>query len=104
MRVQSPRAVILLVRYWLCNRSVTAGGAHSCDKKLREGGDAWHTSGVWKQRLKQERQHRAMSDAVDNIGECARAIESALVAMDPPLEVFGGVLKLIAEFAQPRRK
>lgn len=36
--------------------------------------------------------------------ECAQAIEEALEAMDPPLEVFGGILELIAEFTKPYRK
>lgn len=45
-----------------------------------------------------------MSDVISNADECARAIERALAAMDPPLEVFGGVLTLIAEFAQPWRE
>lgn len=35
------------------------------------------------------------------VDERVRAIDNALGAMDPPLEVFGGVLKLIAEFAAP---
>lgn len=43
-------------------------------------------------------------DVFTSADECARAIDSALATMDPPLEVFGGVVRLIAEFAQPWRK
>lgn len=42
-----------------------------------------------------------MSDAIRDADVCAQVIESALAVMDPPLEVFEGVLKLIAEYAQP---
>lgn len=38
-----------------------------------------------------------MSHVVRNAEECAQAIESALIAMDPPLEVFDGIVRLIAE-------
>lgn len=38
-----------------------------------------------------------MSNAVRNADECVKALERALEAMNPPLEVFGGILKLIAE-------
>lgn len=40
-------------------------------------------------------------DAFISPDECARYIEAALEALDPPLDVFGGILILIAEFAQP---
>lgn len=39
-----------------------------------------------------------MSDVVRNADECARAIDAALEAMDPPIDVFEGILKLIAKF------
>lgn len=39
-----------------------------------------------------------MSDVVHDANGCARAIEAALEAMDPPLEVFEGIVKLIANF------
>lgn len=40
-----------------------------------------------------------MSDVIHDAYECARAIECALEQMDPPIEVFIGILKLIAEFS-----
>lgn len=46
----------------------------------------------------------AIPEVFNSAEECAQAIESALAAMNPPLEVFGGVVKLIAEFAQPWRE
>lgn len=39
-----------------------------------------------------------MSNVVRNANECAQAIESALTTMDPPLEVYEGIVRLIAEF------
>lgn len=36
------------------------------------------------------------------IDQCARAIEEALEAMNPPLAVHGGILRLIAEYAMCR--
>lgn len=44
-----------------------------------------------------------MSETFLDVDECARAIESALEAMDPPIEVFSGILTLI-ELAQPYGK
>lgn len=38
--------------------------------------------------------------AIPSVEECAYAIEMALEAMDPPIEVFRGILRLIAEFAK----
>lgn len=38
-----------------------------------------------------------MSDVVRKPDDCAQAIERAL-AMDPPIEVFAGILRLIAAF------
>lgn len=40
-----------------------------------------------------------MSDAIHDVDERARAIERALEAMHPPIEVYDGILLLIAEFA-----
>lgn len=40
-----------------------------------------------------------MSDVVHDADECARAIERALEAMDPPIEGYAGILQLIAVFA-----
>lgn len=48
-----------------------------------------------------KRQKKAIPDLFVCADECAKAIEEALEAMDPPLEVFEGILRLIAEFAQP---
>lgn len=45
-----------------------------------------------------------MSNVVRDVDECSRAIEAALAAMDPPMEAYEGILKLIAEFAQPHRE
>lgn len=42
-----------------------------------------------------------MSDVTQDVDECARLIEEALASMDPPIDVYSGILKLIAEFAQP---
>lgn len=40
-----------------------------------------------------------MSDvAISSADECTKAIERALAAMDPPLDVYEGIVKLIAEF------
>lgn len=39
-----------------------------------------------------------MSDVVPNADECVRALEQATQAMEPPLDVFEGILSLIAEF------
>lgn len=42
---------------------------------------------------------RAMSsDAVRNADDCVRALERALESMQPPVEVFAGILRLIAEY------
>lgn len=38
-----------------------------------------------------------MSDVVRDADECARALEDALEAMDPPIDVHEGILRLIAE-------
>lgn len=40
-------------------------------------------------------------DVICNADECATAIERATRAMDPPLEVYEGILQLIAVFAGP---
>lgn len=42
-------------------------------------------------------------DVISCVDDCVRALETALEAMDPPLEydVHGGILQLIAEFAEP---
>lgn len=39
-----------------------------------------------------------MSYYVRDVDECVKALEVAVEAMDPPLDVFGGILRLIAEF------
>lgn len=40
-----------------------------------------------------------MSDVVvRDADECARAIQRALAAMDPPIDVYEGIVKLIADF------
>ena len=36
----------------------------------------------------------------DDVEECARVIERALEAMDPPIEIYTGILRLIAEFTE----
>lgn len=43
------------------------------------------------------------ADVLNNADECARAIEAALEAMDPPIgdNIHAGILRLIAEFAEP---
>lgn len=45
----------------------------------------------------------AIPDVFNSIQDCARAIEAALEAMDPPIgdDIHTGVLQLIAEFALP---
>ena len=42
------------------------------------------------------------TDHESSIDAGAQAIQTALEAMDPPIEVFWGVVRLIAEFAQFR--
>lgn len=39
-----------------------------------------------------------MSDIVRDADECAKAIERALAAMEPPLEVYEGMVKIIVAF------
>lgn len=48
----------------------------------------------------------AIPDVPPSVDECTRAIEAALDTMDPPIDdnVHGGILRLIAKFAQPHRK
>lgn len=56
--------------------------------------------------------HEAMPSDVDaetfdfirNADECARALERATRAMNPPLEVYEGILQVIAGFAGPSRE
>lgn len=46
-----------------------------------------------------------MSDVVIiDSDECARAIDAALQAMNPPIEVHEGILTLIAKYAKPYGK
>lgn len=40
---------------------------------------------------------------ISNIDEYAKVLENALEAMDPPLDIHCGILRLIAEFAAPFR-
>lgn len=40
-------------------------------------------------------------DAIRNADDCARALEMAIQVMDPPLEVYNGILRRIADFAGP---
>lgn len=47
-----------------------------------------------------KKQKVTIGDVFTSVDECARAIEGALVAMNPPIEVYGGILRLIAQFAQ----
>lgn len=42
-----------------------------------------------------------MSNVIHAAEECVGAMESALDAMDPPIDVYECVLKLIAEFVEP---
>lgn len=44
------------------------------------------------------RDERSLSPLSD-VDQCARAIEKALEAMDPPIEVYAGIVRLIAEMA-----
>lgn len=53
------------------------------------------TRGVQKQLKPLKR--LAMLIVVRDADECSRAIEAALEAMDPPIEVYGGIVRLIAE-------
>ena len=46
----------------------------------------------------------AIPDAFTSVDECARALEDALAAMDPPIDVYEGILKFIGELAQPYGK
>lgn len=39
-----------------------------------------------------------MPDAIRNADDCVQALQSALAVMDSPLEIYEGVLQLIAEF------
>lgn len=43
-----------------------------------------------------------MSNAIRNTDDCVQALERAMGAMNPPLEVFEGILQLIAEFVPYR--
>lgn len=51
---------------------------------------------------KKHKKPEATSDDVPgSTDECVRTIEAALEAMSPPIEVYDGILRLIAEFAEP---
>lgn len=39
-----------------------------------------------------------MSNIIRNADECAKALERALAAMNPPLDIYEGILQLIAAF------
>lgn len=73
-------------------------GGKGINNKRKTENVAVHTRMATK---KQKVSVGAVPDVFTSADECAQAIETALAAMDPPIEVYEGIIKLIAELARP---